>query len=291
VLSGLLATAAGRPGGLQWRTWDVAGLVPVALTALLYGRGWSARRRRNRPVRRGRALAFGLGLAAVAAAFASPLHAWSDELASAHMVQHLLVVVVAAPLLALSRPVAVLAEGLPAPLAVTGTQLWRAGPLRRSSRRLVRAPVWMALAHAATLWAWHASVPYDLAVRHTAVHLASHASFLLTGLGLWAAVGACRRAHQEGLAVLVLFGVAMQGALLSALLTFAPEPWYDAYRSTTGAWGMTPLGDQQLAGAIMWVPGGSVYVAAAIALVVAWVRDAPSDVGAERPVSRSSALS
>lgn len=64
----------------------------------------------------------------------------------------------------------------------------------------------------------------------------------------------------------------MQSVFLSALLTFARTPWYAGYADTTRPWGLEPLADQQLAGVIMWIPGGLVYLATALTLVVCWIR-------------------
>ena len=69
----------------------------------------------------------------------------------------------------------------------------------------------------------------------------------------------------------------MQSVFLSVLLTFARTPWYEGYATTTTAWGLTQLADQQLAGAIMWVPAGLVYLATALTLLVAWIRESERD--------------
>ena len=71
--------------------------------------------------------------------------------------------------------------------------------------------------------------------------------------------------------MLVLFGLAVQSSILGALLTFASGPWYETFESTTSAWGLTPLADQQLAGLIMWVPAGGLYLLGALALLGSWI--------------------
>jgi putative membrane protein len=76
----------------------------------------------------------------------------------------------------------------------------------------------------------------------------------------------------NGLGVLLVFAMAMQSVLLSVLLTFARAPWYSGYAATTTPWRLSPLTDQQLAGVIMWIPAGAVYVGAALALIVTWLR-------------------
>src|SRR5690606_13034539 len=83
----------------------------------------------------------------------------------------------------------------------------------------------------------------------------------------------------SGVGVLLLFGAAMQSVLLSALLTFSGEPWYEVYAGTTDAWGLSQLADQQLAGVIMWVPASVVYLVIALRLAAAWVRSAEPGTG------------
>ena len=135
-------------------------------------------------------------------------------------------------------------------------------------------PVAASLPFVAALWVWHAEGPYEEALANPYVHGLEHACFLATALLSWAAVLAPprRRAAVPGMAVLVLFGLAMVSGLLGVLLTFAPTPWYPSYADTTGVWGLTPLEDQQLAGVVMWVPGGGAYLVAALALVGWWLR-------------------
>ena len=71
----------------------------------------------------------------------------------------------------------------------------------------------------------------------------------------------------DGISILILFTASMQSGLLGALMTFAPYPWYASYTATTAAWGLTALEDQQLAGVIMWVPAGTIYLVATLVLL------------------------
>lgn len=211
---------------------------------------------------------------AIGVALVSPLDALSGALASVHMVQHVLLVLVAAPLLALSGPLPSLLRGSPAVLRTATVQWRRRLGLSRGSLRFLRQPVGVWLLHVGTLWFWHASVPYDAAVEHHVLHVLEHASFLVTGVLFWHVVLGARAADRvsHGFGVLLVFAMAMQSVFLSALLTFARTPWYSAYGTTTAAWSLDPLADQQLAGVIMWIPAGLVYVGAGLALLVAWIR-------------------
>jgi putative membrane protein len=256
-----------------WGAWSRNPLIWVSLAgaALAYHRGCTGIGRRSRQTDRSRHILFGLGLLSVAIALVSPLDALSSALASAHMVQHLMLTVVAAPLLAASAPVTFLLRGLPAPVrrSVRGV---RRSPLARSVSRLGRNAVVMAAVHTVVVWFWHIGSAYDAAVDSEVLHAIEHATLLATALASWAAIlniaGTIRTASGSG--VLVLFGLSMQSAILGALLTFAPRPWYRSYTQTTATWGLTPLADQQLAGVIMWVPAGVVYLVAALHMLASW---------------------
>jgi putative membrane protein len=134
--------------------------------------------------------------------------------------------------------------------------------------------------HTTVLWAWHIPALFESAMRNEALHALQHASFLAAALVYWSSL--LRRPHRRGgmagagrgAAVLSLFATGMQTGVLGALLTLGSVPWYPAYGDAAAQWGLTPLEDQQLAGLLMWVPGGLVYTAAALALLASWLRDA-----------------
>jgi putative membrane protein len=266
--------------------WEPAVVVAIALAAWAYARGTRAVWRRagvGRGVRRWQAVAFAGGMAALFVALVSPLHAMGEALFSAHMVQHLLLMLVAAPLLALCAPVVAFLWALP--------PTWRrALALRRNRSTRLRGigrslmhPLTAWVASTLALWVWHVPFYYDAAVRLEAVHAIEHVTFFLTALLFWWALvepaGVFRRAR--GAALVYLFAAAMHSAILGALLTLAPRPWYTAHLDTTGAWGLSPLDDQEIAGGIMWVPANLVYLAALALVLVAWLRDS------ERRVERA----
>lgn len=246
--------------------WDLDPLVLVlaAVTGLLYVRGASLLDRRSSarapgPLQR---TSFLLGLLIAAGAVVSPLHGWSEALFTAHMIQHLLLVIVAAPLLVLGRPSAPLTAGLPSPLGR------RVGPLIRGARRRVPFmlhPLAIFALHAVVLWAWHLPTLYDLALESTFLHGLEHATFIATALLLWAAVFGEKPAPEGG-ALLLVFGTGLQSAALGALLVFASDVLYEAHQVGADRVGIDPLTDQQLAGAIMWVPPGILYLAVSAVL-------------------------
>lgn len=258
-----------------WGAWNLDPVIVTGLVVagLLYSRGRPDRRWRKAADTR-RWVFFLVGLGAIAVALISPLDALSRALASAHMVQHVLLILVAAPLLALSAPGTMLYRGTPPAVRRAGAR----------TRRRLRVPVSLAasftrpavawVAAVSALWVWHSAALYDAALANEAVHVAEHVSFLATALLFWWVVTRSHGRHgvSQGIAVLLVFGMGMQSVFLSVLLTFAQRPWYGGYDGTTAAWGLDPLADQQLAGAIMWVPAGAVYVAAGLTLFVLWLR-------------------
>ncbi|MBW3608188.1 MAG: cytochrome c oxidase assembly protein [Actinobacteria bacterium] len=267
MLTGALAHAVAplHPDDL-WRAWNLATpvLVGLVLIAWAYRRGVG----RGQPSR-GRMIAFWVGLAAIGVGLVSPLDALSSSLASAHMVQHVVLILVAAPLLAFAAPGAAVLRGTPLPARrAVGAGRRQAG-LTYHRLRMLRHPITVWLLHVMTLWLWHAAVLYDAAVRQPALHALEHTMFLLTGILFWRVVVGARVAERPsyGGGIALVFTMALQSVFLSVLLTFAREPWYSVYDGTTGVWGLTQLADQQLAGVIMWVPAGAVYAVTGLVLL------------------------
>ncbi|MDQ4107628.1 MAG: cytochrome c oxidase assembly protein [Actinomycetota bacterium] len=276
------ATVSSSNAATPWYG-EASVILVVGVVATLYVRG---RRRAPRGRRRkGADLAFAAGSVSTIAALSSPLDAFSTELASAHMVQHVVLMLVAAPLFAWSTPLPPIARGLPRSAVVRfGSAARVAGAFRRRREAFV-TPALVTMAHVGSLWAWHIPLLYDAAIRSQGVHTLEHASFFVGAVLFWGmVVFPRRRSAASGGRLLILFGLAMQSVFLGVLLTFASSPWYASYASTTRAWGLTALEDQQLAGAIMWVPAGAVYVGVAIAVVAAWLNDAAAVAS---PVDRS----
>jgi putative membrane protein len=186
-----------------------------------------------------------------------------------HMLEHLVLLAVLPPLAVLARPVSRLRRILPR-RAFPG--IVRAGrPLLRQLARARRAPWTVWWLQAVTMAVWHWPAMYRLALQYPAVHLLQHASFILTAWLLWYV--ALRPLHPRtsgyatGAALLV--ATALQGSLLGAVIFFAPVSHYVLERA--GTFSLAPLGDQQVAGLLMWVPGGLVYLVAAAVLAGKWL--------------------
>ncbi len=270
----MIAAHAGDAVGPDdiWGAWHLDPLMVVTLVVALWIYGRGRRRGRDSAAARRQERRFVLAIAILGVAALSPLDALSGSLASAHMVQHILLLLVAAPLLAASAPGTTLLRGMPA-VARRAIASWRArSELTSRVSAVVHDPVVVWLVHVVTVWVWHAAVPYDAALTYDTIHALEHATFLITGVLFWrVVVGRVADRVSPGLGVLLVFGMAMQSVFLSALLTFARAPWYAPYGRTTSAWGLQPLSDQQLAGVVMWIPAGLIYVAIALALLGSWI--------------------
>ena len=274
-----LAHASGSHGdGIPW-TLDAWVTVPLLLALAWFTIGWLRLRRRSTDPRRHRrpALWFYGGWLVMAAALVSPLHAAGERSFTLHMLEHELLMLVAAPMLVLSRPLGIALWAVP--------ERWRArvGGLHRSrwfgpAWRWLGAPLTATTLQIVALWAWHAPVLFDLALAHDGWHIAQHLSFVLTALLFWNAMLEPRRLRGGvGTTVACLFATAIVGGALGALMALSASPWYEGYRAMGMApFGLSPAEDQQLAGLLMWVPGGLVHVLAALLLLGRWLRDEPA---------------
>ncbi|MCU1281510.1 MAG: 4Fe-4S ferredoxin, iron-sulfur binding domain protein, partial [bacterium] len=255
VARAILASWSLRPGLL----------VGVLAVALVYARGW--RRLRLPPAR---LYAFFGGLGALALAIASPIDALARFLLSVHMVQHLLLLAVAPPLLWLGAPTRVLWRGLPRALMREAVAPFLASPsLLRLERALDRPLVGVAALTAAT-WGWHVPAAYELALRAPQWHQLEHASFLGAALLFWRPVVASARRPRWGIVPCLLLAD-MQNTALSALLVFSDRVLYASYATAPRLFGVSALDDQIMAGVIMWVPGSLVFLGPALVLSIRWL--------------------
>jgi putative membrane protein len=283
------ASAHAPPGQLMpghWHaTWSTEPLVLVPFLAvdLLYAVGLLRLWRRagaGRGVPVWRALLFALGLAALFVALISPLDAAANASFAIHMAQHMLLVVVAAPLIALGRGGIVLLTALPAPLR-------RPAAGMRHLRRIFATVPAATLLHGATIWLWHAPGLYEAALASEPIHYAEHLTMLGTGVLFWWSVLNAGRAMPlgHGAGIAALFLTMLHTGFLGILITLAPAPLYASYATAAPFWDLSPLEDQQLAGIAMLLPGGIGYLAGALALLAAWLNAA----AARRPPGRARA--
>jgi putative membrane protein len=262
-----------------WQRWNLDWLLllGLAMSIWLYARGVRQVWRRagvGRGVKPAQIAAFVGALVVLAVALLSPLDALSSVLFSAHMGQHLLLIAVAAPLLILGAPPAVWWWALPRSSRRPVARWWHGQQLLHHVLRWITHPLTAWLLHTLALWIWHAPILYQAALDHEAIHALEHLGFFGTALLFWWVLlqPATPGNLHYGIGMLLSFTTALHSGLLGALLTFAPSPWIPAYRATAAAWGLSPLADQQLAGVIMWVPAGVVYLATTLSLLALWLR-------------------
>ncbi|HKU61019.1 MAG TPA: cytochrome c oxidase assembly protein [Gemmatimonadales bacterium] len=232
----------------------------ILLGALLYGAWWirlrvhgAANRAGWRPL-----VAWTAGLGVTALALLSPLGEVAHQLFWVHMVQHELLIFLAAPLF-LAGLVPLLAAG------PTGSRAPSAS-LAQSIELLARPLPALGLS-TLVLWLWHAPAAFDFTLTSVPVHALEHLSFLGAYLVYWRplmrAGGPFPVLGTGASRALYLLAGGTQAAVLGALLAFAQTPYYRHYMDTASAWGFTPLGDQQLGGAVMLLSGALAYVVAA----------------------------
>ncbi len=200
------------------------------------------------------------------------------------MVEHELLMLVAAPLLVLSRPLETMLWAWPgaARKRIGG---WARSSVLQSSWHFLSGAVTATVLQAAALWLWHGPILFELALAQDGWHIAQHLSFLISALLFWTAMINNKRAHGGyGSAVLCLFATSVISGALGALMAFSQSPWYPRYASLGLApFGLTPVEDQQLAGLLMWIPGGLVHAAAALILLAALLRDSGQAVSETLP--------
>lgn len=250
------------------REFDPGVVIPLLLSAWLYARG----ARTSRGVSHARQACFWSGLAVLVIALISPLHPLGEVLFSAHMAQHEILMLVAAPLLVCSRPLTPFLWGLP-PAWRRGAGQWSKRPAVQHTWQAITAPFTAWWIHAVALWAWHAPSLFQATLRSEWVHSAQHLSFFLSALLFWWSLFYTRTRMGRGQSVFYVFTTAMHTSILGALLTFAPIVFYPAYNATAPLWGLTPLQDQQIGGLIMWVPAGVVYLVVGLILLAAALRE------------------
>jgi putative membrane protein len=276
--TGPICTAIGDKAR-DW-TFDLWITGPLVGSGLLYFEGAAALWRRaghGRDAQSRRVVAFCAGWVALIGALVSPLHHLGAQLFTFHMIEHEIVMAIAAPLLALARPSAAFLWALPRALRrVVGLAMRAAGA--RMAWSTITKPTFATIVHGVTIWAWHAPVLFDAAVVNAPLHRLQHVSFLITGLLFWWAM--FRRADR-GAACGHVFVTMLHTSLLGALLTLAPRVLYRVQTAHAADWGLTPLEDQQLAGLVMWIPAGAVYAGAALFLFALWIQRSGKTGGPE----------
>jgi len=260
--------AAPEVAAASW-TFDPWIVVPLAAFGLMYGIGGLVLAAKGRK-RLWQDVVCAAGWLTLAGALVSPLHWLGERLLSFHMIEHEILMAVAAPLLVIARPVGALLWSLPRPLRLTVGRTMR-HPLPTRLWALLSAGRTATLLHGIAIWAWHAPSLFDAAVENILLHRLQHLSFFLTAVLFWWSVF---RRSDTGTAAWHVFVTMLHTSILGALMALAPRLLYQQHADAAAAWRLTPLEDQQLAGIIMWVPAGTIYAGAALALIGLWIRRA-----------------
>jgi cytochrome c oxidase assembly factor CtaG len=285
LLLTLLASPAGAhtaapeapwPGPEPWM------LIPMLAAVAVYVTGFARLRARSdhgRGEGDRRARFFALGIAVLAGATLSPLHQLGGHSFAAHMTEHELIMLAAAPVLVLARPLGVMLWAFPA----GGRRALAAIARSRAGSGLWRtfSDPWLAtILQGAALWIWHLPSLFDRALKSEAWHVAQHLSFFAAALLFWSAMLGPRRSAWTAAAC--LFATSMITGALGAFMTLSQSPWYGPYASLgLAAFGLTPAQDQELAGALMWVPGGLIHAVVAVALLAPVLRGSGTEEAAD----------
>jgi cytochrome c oxidase assembly factor CtaG len=268
---------------LAW-SFDPLVWLPAIAALLLWRHGVGRVRRLHpaRPVARRRTVSWTLGVVALLVALDSGIERYDTTLFSVHMVQHLVVTLIAPPLLLFAGPITLLLQAS----APETRKRWILPLLHSRIVRFFAFPVVSWLLFAAVMWASHFSPLFDLALENEWAHRLEHALFLGTALLFWwPVVGPDPSPWRMAAPVKVLYvGLQMpQNTFLALAIYMATVPLYSHYVTTVRSWGPTPLEDQQVAGGIMWLAGDFAFLTMLILLVLAWMRqDERRTVGEDR---------
>lgn len=234
----------------------------------------------------GRFWIFLLGVLTLMVALVSPVDTLGDRyLFSAHMLQHLLLILVVPPLLLLGIPPAMIEPVL-------------ARPAVRAAEHALGHPALAWPLGISTLWLWHLPVLYDAALVNGSVHIVQHLSFLVTStIFWWPVLGSLARYRLSlPIAILYLFSASIASSVLGIILTFAPAGLYWPYQHPVGSaaivhllrdqWGFDPASDQQVGGLLMWVPGGLTYLVVICGLLARWYGEPDLDLASDLALPR-----
>lgn len=275
LLAALLAvpTPAAAHGGHShdapgW-TLDPLVTVPLGVLLIVFLVGYQRLRRRSK-IARPHSWLFVAGWLVLTLSLVSPLHEGGERSFALHMTEHELIMLLATLCLAAARAGGRLAWGLPAPLRTRLAGGWQT-PLANLWHRLTE-PVTATILQSLVMWAWHAPSLFNRALESRSWHVAQHLSFILASLLFWAAMLNVRRGSYL-LSAACLFITSLVEGALGALMTFSTSPWYPAYAAMRlSGVGLDPVTDQRLAGLLMWIPGGLIHGAMAVALLYRWLR-------------------
>jgi putative membrane protein len=253
-------------------------LLNLGIFLWLYVRGLSRiwyRAGVGRVIHPAQVAALGAGWLALVSVLVSPVDGLGEQLAWVHMVQHMVLMTLAAPLVVLGAPSVIWLWGISPFWRQAFGRLLRWLDSWRIPRRLLWQPIVIWSAYAAVMWLWHIPVLYESALRNPFVHDLQHLTFFIVACLFWRVIldPLSRFRIGPGVGVFYLFLTTLHATVLGVWMTLAPSPWYADYIGRSELWGLTPLEDQQLAGLIMWMPACLPYLVGAVVLIGQCLRE------------------
>ena len=258
--------------------WNFSFSVLICLGSLIALYLWGARRLASRSnLKSGvniKKWAFGGSLVALLIALVSPVDVYSNDLFFVHMIQHLILVMVAAPLIRIANPIAEYLWGLPASIRrPIGTLLAKNGAIRAFLYGVTN-PLVAWFLFAIVMWVWHIPDIYDKALGSKGIHNFEHLSMFLIGIIFWWPVLGSPVLFKQltfPLRFLYLFLALMQNVILAAILTYTDTQIYQFYADSPLHWGISNSADQQLGGVLMWLVGSMMFAGITIVLIYMWL--------------------
>lgn len=268
---------------MRWTDWSLdPSLAYVAVAGLLYWVGGHGYRARRHPLA---AVSFYVGLLTIVLALDSPIDSYADDLFWVHMLQHILLLTVAPPLILLGRPWPRMWRGLPLGARTeVGRTIARARwtrPVRALARPI---PAWVL--YSVTIVAWHIPAAYNATLTSGPIHNAEHTMFFVFGMLFWARVidpGPLRPRLVWPARLGYVAGAMVVGWMLAIALVVVPHPLYGHYTAlVTRPGGISALTDQQIAGGMMWVPGSIAYGVTLLIGLYRWLEPDTATAGPPR---------
>jgi len=249
--------------------WRIDVVLVLLVFATLYVRGWlTLRQKQTKLASVPRLAAYLGGLFALALSLLSPIDRLGGQLFFMHMIQHLLSIMVAAPLLLLANPFPIILWGMPTGLRSAVGGLFTQNAFFRTTLALITKPGFAWIAFIGVYLGWHEPEAYNLALRRDWVHDIEHITFFGSAmLYWWHALDAAPHIHKRMPAWgrgAFLFATIPPNMLTGVFIAFASQPVYTYYESVPRIWGVTVMQDQMLGGAIMWIPGSMMFLIAGL---------------------------
>ncbi len=264
------AFAHGSSGSALEDVYPWYGIIALNLTLLsyFYTKGWRQKRRETKGL-----LFFYAGIVSIVIALFPPIDLISDKLLSIHMIQHMLLMMAAAPLFVFGYSDYFIRLGL---FPQWKRKLWS---ITRASTRFgltkFTKPLMVGILYTLILWLWHIPILFESALGNRAIHNIQHLLFFAVSYFFWKVllrkIGSASLNPASG--ILYLFVASVHSATLGVLMAFSPSVWYRSYENVTYSYGLTALEDQQIAGYIMWMPAGTSYFIVMIWLALKLTKD------------------